>query len=382
MKLSVIILNYNVKHFLEICIKSVQKAIKEIDGEIIVVDNASTDGSKEMMATVFPEITYLYLQENVGFPKGNNIGVNKAKGEFVCILNPDTVVAEDTFKMLLYQYNHLETPGILGCRLIDGSGNFLPESKRGVPTPWVAFTKVLSLYKMFPHSKNFNRYYSGHLKEEDTGAVDILVGAFMLMKRNLYQQIGGFDEGCFMYADDIDLSYLVLKEKKINYYVPATTVIHFKGESTLKDGKYMNRFKDAMQFFYQKHFKKSWWFNVLMNMGIALFAFKKKTEIYSDIIEIDHYIIVTNRQELFQKVSQLLKKPVDWVCFLQDVATIDQPTKNIEILVDAESISYKEYIQFINTNKNTNKSFKVRPIDSTFFIGSNDKNDRGEILSF
>ena len=140
MQLSVIILNYNVKHFLEACISSVQKAITSLDAEIIVVDNASTDGSKEMMKNVFPEIMYLYQHVNTGFPKGNNIGVNCAKGEFICILNPDTIVAENTFKVLINTYRYLQNPGILGCRLIDGAGTFLPESKRSTPTPWVAFT--------------------------------------------------------------------------------------------------------------------------------------------------------------------------------------------------------------------------------------------------
>src|SRR5690606_2746937 len=126
MQLSVVILNYNVKHFLEICVKSVQKAIENINGEIIVVDNASTDGSKEMMQNIFPNVTYLYQTKNSGFPKGNNIGVDRAKGEFICILNPDTIVAEDTFEILFKEYQTLKNPGILGCRLIDGSGKFLP----------------------------------------------------------------------------------------------------------------------------------------------------------------------------------------------------------------------------------------------------------------
>ncbi len=381
MQLSVIILNYNVKHFLEICVKSVQKAIVNLDAEIIVVDNASTDGSKEVMQNIFPDITYLYQTENSGFPKGNNIGVHVARGEFICILNPDTIVAEDTFQIYLKEYQVLKNPGILGCRLIDGSGKFLPESKRGVPTPWVAFTKVASLYKIFPKTKWFNKYYAQHISENETGKVDILVGAFMFMKRDLYLKLGGFDEGCFMYADDIDLSYMVSKTGLQNYYVPKTTAIHFKGESTLKDGKYMMRFKEAMQFFYQKHFKTSWWFNSIMNIGIAVFAFKKTTETSNSQNVIDHYILVTNNAELYQKVSTSVNKPIDWVYFLEDIEEINQPDKNIEVLIDSESVSYKNYIHYISENKNTNKSFKIQALKSNFFIGSNDKNDRGEMLS-
>lgn len=382
MQLSVIILNYNVKHFLEVCITSVQKAIVALDAEIIVVDNASTDGSKKMMENVFPEITYLYQTQNAGFPKGNNIGVTKAKGAFICILNPDTIVAEDTFEILFKEYHQLKNPGILGCKLVDGSGIFLPESKRSTPTPWVAFTKIFSLYKLFPKKKLFNSYYAQHITENQTGAIDILVGAFMFMKRDLYLQLNGFDEGCFMYADDIDLSYRVLQTGLQNYYVPKTTVVHFKGESTLKDGNYMQRFKEAMQFFYKKHFKKSWPLDVVMNIGIFLFAFKKKTETVTKSNYTDHYVLVTNDALLHQKIIQMVKKPVDWVPFLEDIDIINKPDKNIEVLIDAELISYKDYISYITANKNTNKVFKIRAANSHFFIGSNDKNDKGEILPF
>lgn len=382
MQLSVVILNYNVKYFLEVCVKSVQKALRNIDSEIIVVDNASTDGSKEMMQAIFPEVNYLYLEENTGFPKGNNIGVSKAKGKYLCILNPDTIVAEDTFELLLNEYKLLEKPGILGCRLIDGSGQFLAESKRGVPTPWVAFTKVMSLYKIFPQSKRFNQYYAQDLAENQKGKVAILVGAFMFLEKELYLKVGGFDEGCFMYSDDIDLSYLVLKENLQNYYIPSTTVIHFKGESTLKNGTYMKRFKEAMQFFYKKHFKSSWFFEFLMDVGIALFALKKKSEQNEQKIIPDHYILISNDTTLYQKIAQQTTISIDWVRHLEDVLVLDQPLKNIEILIDQAAISYKDAINFIDQNKKTNKTFKIKAENSNFFIGSNNKNDKGEILSF
>jgi len=261
MQLSVIILNYNVRYFLEQCVLSVQKALEGIDGEIIVIDNASSDDSCKMMKTKFPHIKLIENKDNLGFPKGNNIGVAQAKGEYICILNPDTVVAEDTFSKILNTKNWTLNTGIIGCKLIDGAGNFLPESKRGVPKPWVAFTKIFGLYKI---SNYFGKYYAQHLSENETGKVDILVGAFMVMKRELYLEVGGFDENCFMYSDDIDLSYLVLKTGKSNYYFHETSVIHYKGESTVRDGTYMKRFREAMQFFYKKHFKKSWVFDVMI----------------------------------------------------------------------------------------------------------------------
>lgn len=382
MQLSVIILNYNVKHFLETCIKSVQKALQNIEGEIIVVDNASTDGSKEVMEHLFPEIRYFYQTVNSGFPKGNNIGVNSAKGTFICILNPDTIVSEDSFEILLRQYELLDNPGILGPHLVDGTGNFLPESKRGIPKPWVAFTKVFSLHKLFPNSILFNQYYAQHIKENEIGKTDILVGAFMLMRREIYLKVGGFDEGCFMYSDDIDLSYLILKEKKNNYYVPTTSIIHFKGESTLKDGLYMKRFKEAMQFFYKKHFKTSYFFDAMMKAGIYLFAFKKKSENAKKDIQPDYYILVSHNADLYQKLKYLLHKPIDCVHYLQDIEILNKSSKNIEILIDNDAVSFKEYITFIQKNSNSNKTFKIKPEKADFFLGSNDKNNKGSILSF
>ena len=158
MQLSVIILNYNVRYFLELCVLSVQKALETIEGEIIVIDNNSSDDSCTMMKQRFPKVKLIQNKENVGFPKGNNIGVAQAQGEYICILNPDTVVAEDTFTKVLAFAKRQKNIGIVGCKLIDGAGNFLPESKRGVPTPWVAFTKISGLYKLFPKSKIFGEY--------------------------------------------------------------------------------------------------------------------------------------------------------------------------------------------------------------------------------
>ncbi|NJM79488.1 MAG: glycosyltransferase family 2 protein [Flavobacterium sp.] len=303
MKLSVIILNYNVRYFLEQCVLSVQKALENIDpnasGEIIVIDNNSSDDSCQMMKSRFPNVKLIENKSNLGFPKGNNIGVAKAKGEYICILNPDTVVSENTFTKIL-NFCHTEpvevlNTGIIGCKLIDGTGNFLPESKRGVPTPWVAFTKIFGLYKIFPKSSWFTKYYAQNISENESGKVDILVGAFMMMKRSLYLEVGGFDEECFMYSDDIDLSYMVLQKGYQNYYRADTTVIHYKGESTVRDGTYMKRFREAMQFFYKKHFKKSVVFDFMMKLGSFAFALLKKNQQKEVSKKIDKYVVFTKK---------------------------------------------------------------------------------------
>lgn len=372
MQLSVIILNYNVRYFLEQCILSVQKALEGIDGEIIVVDNASTDDSCEMMKDKFPNIKLIENATNLGFPKGNNIGVAQAKGEYICILNPDTVVAVDTFAKILNSKFQIPNSqlGIIGCKLIDGTGNFLPESKRGVPTPWVAFTKIFGLYKI---SNYFGKYYAQHVSHNESGKVDILVGAFMMMKRELYLKVGGFDENCFMYSDDIDLSYLVLKTGKSNYYFHETSVIHYKGESTVRDGTYIKRFREAMQFFYKKHFKKSWFFDVMMLFGTFVFSFLKKIQQKNKLRIIDEYVV-------FSKVTLDLELSKN-VTYLTDLNQFKhQPQKNIEIIFDISAFSFTEIITFMENNRNHNLSFKNYISSSNYLIGSNNSNDRGQII--
>ncbi|UPF07995.1 glycosyltransferase family 2 protein, partial [Flavobacterium psychrophilum] len=308
MQLSVIILNYNVRYFLELCVLSVQKSLKNIDAEIIVIDNNSSDDSCKMMKQRFPQVKLIENKENSGFPKGNNIGVAQAKGKYICILNPDTVVSEDTFAKTLAFAESQKNLGIVGCKLIDGTGNFLPESKRGVPTPFVAFTKIFGLYKF---SNYFGKYYAQHLSENKTGKVDILVGAFMIMKRELYLEVGGFDEKCFMYSDDIDLSYMVLQKGKSNYYFHQTTVIHYKGESTIKDETYMKRFQEAMNFFYKKHFKVSLFFSLFMKTGIVVFSFIKMFQGKQKArIAPKSYVLISDNKLIKVKLQTELKKDV------------------------------------------------------------------------
>lgn len=372
MQLSVIILNYNVRYFLEQCVLSVEKALAGIDGEIIIIDNNSPDDSCAMMKAKFPHIKLIENKENSGFPKGNNIGVAQAKGEYLCILNPDTIVAEDTFTKIMKTENWQLNTGIVGCKLIDGSGAFLPESKRGVPTPWVAFTKIFGLYKLFPKSNWFNQYYAQHLSKNESGKVSILVGAFMVLKRELYLQVGGFDENCFMYSDDIDLSYMILKVGKSNYYFHETSVIHYKGESTIRDGTYMKRFREAMQFFYKKHFKKSWFFDVMMQVGSFVFSLVKKSQQKQEIRIISEYVVFSKRNfeiNLDQKTTYL----ADFNQF------VNNPKENIEIIFDTTTISFCEIITFMQSNANKNISFKNYIASSNYLIGSNNSNDRGQI---
>jgi GT2 family glycosyltransferase len=374
MQLSVIILNYNVRYFLEQCVLSVQKALEGIDGEIIVVDNNSSDDSCAMMKLRFPNVKLIENPENSGFPKGNNIGVAEAKGEYICILNPDTVVAEDTFEKVLTFAQSTSNLGIIGCKLIDGTGNFLPECKRGVPTPWVAFTKIFGLYKFFPKSSLFNKYYAEHLNEDQSGKVDILVGAFMVMKRDLYLQVGGFDENCFMYSDDIDLSYLVLKAGKSNYYFHETAVIHYKGESTVRDEKYVKRFREAMQFFYKKHFGGSFFFDCMMQVGGFFFAIFKQKQQKNESRDVHSYVVFTkNNLKLYLSHSEHIL--TDFEQFENIVGV------NTEVIFDTRSFNFKKIIGFMEKHKAKNVTFKNFIPESEFLIGSNHANDIGQVIN-
>ena len=394
MQLSVIILNYNVRYFLELCVLSVQNALETIEGEIIVIDNASQDDSCKMMKQRFPNIKLIQNSENLGFPKGNNIGVAQARGEYICILNPDTVVAEDTFTKvlsfakLLHSSELIDPMGIVGCKLIDGAGNFLPESKRGLPTPWVAFTKITGLYKLSSKLRIFGRYYATHLNENQTGKVAILVGAFMFMKRELYLEVGGFDEECFMYSDDIDLSYRILQKGNSNYYFHETTVIHYKGESTIKNATYMKRFQEAMNFFYKKHFKFSVFFSIFMKMGIIFFSLVKTFQgISSRNLRIKtapkSYLLYSANEKLVNKLRLVLQNKVQFHDLKTEKMVNSSSVKSktgTEVILDSEYISFKECIAILESSRNKGFTFKIIPKKANFLIGSNNSNDRGEII--
>lgn len=276
MELSVIIVNYNVKHFLEQCLHSVQKAAGKLDVEIFVVDNNSVDGSSQLVKEKFPGIFLIENKQNLGFAKANNQAVRQAKGRYILLLNPDTVVEEDTFrKVIAFMDEHPEAGG-LGVKMIDGKGNFLPESKRGLPTPRVAFSHMSGLSRLFPRSKSLGKYHMTYLDKDSIHEVDVLAGAFMLLRKEVLDTVGLLDETFFMYGEDIDLSYRITKAGFRNYYFPETTIIHYKGESTKKGSlNYVKVFYHAMIIFAQKHFSggKAGSLSLLIHLAIYFRAF-------------------------------------------------------------------------------------------------------------
>ncbi len=341
------------------------EATSKIDVEIIVVDNHSADDSCNMVKTLFPQVKLIENKTNFGFSKGNNIGVAEAKGEYICVLNPDTVVAEDTFEKVLEFAESKSNLGIIGCKLIDGSGKFLPESKRNVPTPEVALKKILG---------DTTLYYANHLEENSISRVEVLVGAFMVMKRDVYHSVEGFDEDYFMYGEDVDISYKILKKGFDNYYYGGTTVIHFKGECTFKDRKYAKRFNGSMQIFYKKHFKKSIVFEALIWGGIKGLTFLnlqpsvKKQKVES--------VVLISNSELKSLESALnfkteLKHEMDSVSDFQ------------QIILDNNMLTFKEIISIMQSYQYNNTiTYRILPQGSNFVLGSDNKVSRGIVIHF
>ena len=255
MKLAIVIVNYNVKHFLNQCLKSVYQSIRSIDAEVWVVDNNSVDGSVEMVQSLFPEVHVIANKENVGFSVANNQAIKKSTAEYILLLNPDTIVPENCFVKLLTFADSRPDLGGCGVHMLDGQGTYLPESKRGLPTPEVALYKMIGLNKVFPKSKKFGKYHLGYLDKNKNHEIDILCGAFMLMRKKALDQVGLLDETFFMYGEDIDLSYRITQGGWKNYYFSDIQIIHYKGESTKKlSTNYVRVFYKAMVIFAEKHY--------------------------------------------------------------------------------------------------------------------------------
>ena len=256
-KLSIVIVNYNVKYFLEQCLYSVRAATTNLDAEVFVVDNHSSDDSLAYLKPKFPEVIFIENPENVGFAKANNQAIGQAKGQYVLLLNPDTVVGEDSLRSLCYQMDEDKTIGALGVKMLNAEGHFLVESKRSFPSPWVSFCKLFGLAKLFPYSPFFSRYNLPYLNPDKPHTVEVLAGAFMLLRHEALDKVGLLDESFFMYGEDIDLSYRIAQAGYKNLYYPER-LLHYKGESAKQDDKrYIEAFYGAMLIFYQKYYPNS-----------------------------------------------------------------------------------------------------------------------------
>ncbi|MCU7496372.1 MAG: glycosyltransferase [Ignavibacteria bacterium] len=275
--LSIIIVNFNVKEFLQNLLSSIEKSSGNISKEIIVIDNASDDGSVEIIREKFPSVRLIASQKNLGFGRANNLGLEISKGKYILLINPDTIVQEDTFQKLIYFMEKTPEAGLVGCKVLNSDGTLQLACRRGFPGPWTSFTKVTGLSRLFPKSRLFAGYNLTYLDENQTYEVDAISGAFMMMKREVYEKIGGFDSQFFMYGEDLDLCYRVQKAGFKVFYVHDTQIIHYKGESTKRSSMDETKvFYEAMHLFVKKHFSSSFIVQVMLRFAIIvrqLFAF-------------------------------------------------------------------------------------------------------------
>lgn len=352
MKLSIVIVSYNAPKHLEICLDSCQEALKNFEGEIIVVDNNSSEIDFLSLKKNYPNVNYLLQTENLGFSKANNIGVENALGDYILILNPDTIIPEDIFPKLIDFHQSKEKIGLVGVRLIDTNGNFHPESKRNIPTAKNSFSK---LFKRF-NSSIINNYYKLEVGEFETAPCEILVGAFIFTTKQIYKEIGGFDARYFMYGEDIDISYSAELAGYTNYYVGDITVLHYKGESTKRDKKYFKIFFEAMMIFLSKYYQKNWINYQVLRSGIAL----------KYLISIIKFNFSNESNRVKVEVN---KNELNWINQLSELK--NQSKQNI--VLDAERFSYKEILSTISQYNSSNTSFYIHPKNKNYVIGDDKK---------
>ncbi len=383
MILSVVIVSYNVKFFLEQCLSSLKKAIEGSpitngQTEVYIVDNASADGSVDFLIPLFPSFHFIRNNQNAGFAKANNQAAFLCSGDYILFLNPDTIVAEDSLELCMSFLKSKREAGALGVHMIDGSGKYLRESKRGFPTPRASFFKMIGLTGLFPDSKIFSAYYMGHLDERDSQVVDVLSGAFMMIKKTVFDITGGFDEQFFMYAEDIDLSFRIRKAGFQNYFLSKTTIIHFKGESTKKDFNQIKIFYKAMDMFMKKHFKSSTIRPqmLFLHLGVWMhrsfsylrFLIKKSTE----------------KPETPGKVfvNGDSKQIAVWNCRLAElgIQTSERETDAQQIIYcESARRTWKSIITEISNNKNRYR-YKFYGSCTHAAIGSDSNQSRGEVF--
>lgn len=273
MKLSIVIVNYNVKHYLEQCLLSVERALVGLSAEVWVVDNNSSDDSVNYLKGKFPWVYFIENDTNVGFSRANNQAIVRSRGEYIMLLNPDTIVTEHTFSDCISFLDSHPDAGGLGVHMIRSDGSFALESRRGIPTPWTAFCKLTGLCSRFPKSTLFGRYYMQYLPIGRASQIEVMSGACMTLRREALAKCGILDETFFMYGEDIDISYRILKSGYKNYYLP-TTILHYKGESTQKSSyRYAITFHRAMRIFFRKHFHKNFIILMMVSLAIYLKAF-------------------------------------------------------------------------------------------------------------
>ncbi|MFH0733580.1 MAG: glycosyltransferase [bacterium] len=340
--ISIIVVNYNVKEFVLNLISSLKKALVNFEYEIIIIDNNSQDGSVELISEKYPDIKLIANKINVGFGSANNQGMEIAKGRFYCLINPDTIVKEDTFSKLFEFFDKTPDAGMAGCKVLNPNGTLQLACRRGFPGPWTSFTKVTGLSAFFPKSKLFANYNLTYLDENQTYEVDAISGAFMMLKREVYIKNGGFDTTFFMYGEDLDLCYRVQKSGYKVYYVHTTEIIHYKGESTKRSSiDETKMFYEAMQIFVKKHMSASLIVQLILQTAIYLrklvaFTYIYKTVIFAVSVDFCFYSFGVYFAEYVYRNDHWIGFPNEYKPIIYFVPAI------VQILISALSGAYKK----------------------------------------
>lgn len=370
LKLSVIIVNYNVKYYLDQCIRSVLRAFEEMNtpAEIIVVDNHSADGSVDYLEQrypqkLFPMVRFVRSAHNLGFARANNIAIRQSRGEYVLLLNPDTIVGEDALKASVDFMDAHEDAGAVGVRMLGAQGRRAMESRRGLPTPMVSFFKMLGFCNRWPHHRLFGKYYMGYLPWNEPSQIEVVSGAYCMLRRKALDEVGLLDEDFFMYGEDIDLSYRVLKGGYHNYYLPVD-ILHYKGESTQKSSfRYVHVFYEAMLIFFRKHYsgmtfllslpiKTAIYAKALMALvGMLSDRMRKSLGFFAPSAEgAQHYVFVGSleMQDACRDIARRLGLDAEFHDseVLEDRSEATWSEKNDNVLVlDADSMSYADMLK-------------------------------------
>lgn len=370
LKLSVIIVNYNVKYYLDQCIRSVLRAFEEMNtpAEIIVVDNHSADGSVDYLEQrypqkLFPMVRFVRSAHNLGFARANNIAIRQSRGEYVLLLNPDTIVGEDALKASVDFMDVHEDAGAVGVRMLGAQGRRAMESRRGLPTPMVSFFKMLGFCNRWPHHRLFGKYYMGYLPWDEPSQIEVVSGAYCMLRRKALDEVGLLDEDFFMYGEDIDLSYRVLKGGYHNYYLPVD-ILHYKGESTQKSSfRYVHVFYEAMLIFFRKHYsgmtfllslpiKTAIYAKALMALaGMLSERMRKSLGFFAPSAEgAQHYVFVGSQemQDACREIARRLGLDAEFhdseVQEDKSEATWSEKNDNVLVL-DADSMSYADMLK-------------------------------------
>ena len=382
MELSVIILSYNVQHYVWQCIDSVLAAVDEIKAEVILVDNASSDETLVTITQDFPQVKLIANVENIGFSRAYNQAVKQAKGTYLCILNPDTVIGESVFKTLLKSTRTQSNIGAIGTQFIDGRGCFLPECKRVVPTP------LGSLRKLLGFAGHRDVYYHDSIAPDEEGPVSILAGAFMFLKRLDYHEIDGFDEHYFMFGEDIDFSYKLLLKGKQNYYLGTQKIIHYKGESTQKNRQYLERFYGAMVHFYRTHFSRSRFKVFLVSLlaqGLILWRGLWPKEQSAQVPSSKAVFWVSESLEPSDKLAHWLRQKVNVLNLdsfkrLTPEGLKNTPPENALLVFDRASLTYDTIIELMSLGASYGQRFRIWHSQKQLLIGSDSSDAHGETL--